>query len=300
MKVGSSNTPNIASLQGPVQLTNAADLIMDQPVEEVTSTSGLPCSIIVMRHGRRWDSRDPAWASRASHPWDTPLSSDANVEINAAATLLQAKGKASVDVVYCSPFLRCIQTAELLLGRLGLSVPVYIHRGMSEVHAPNLIHKCSKPSTLQKLRKWAWNAGYKQLSRSARLRFAHGKAVVLESQWPAPIERDHAAGVRFLTTIQECASRHPGQRVLFVSHGKSVQMALEAFATVGTRVEQVHFCGFTVGQPKAAALAAPAPTPEEPSAGTQAFFSCFEPDADLPMWGVDCRAYTASPGDAGL
>ena len=141
-------------------------------------------------------------------------------------------------------------------------------------------------------------AGYKQLSHSARLRFAHGKAVVLESEWPAAIERDHAAGVRFLTTIQECASRHPGQRVLFVSHGKSVQMAHEAFASVGVRVEQVHFCGFTVGQPKAAAAAAAGPA--EAGAAVASFFSRFEPDADLPMWGVDCRSYTLSPSDAGV
>jgi hypothetical protein len=134
------------------------------------------------------------------------------------------------------------------------------------------------------------------------MRFAHGKAVVLESQWPAPVERDHAAGIRFLTTIQECASRHPGQRVLFVSHGKSVQMAHEAFATVNARVEQVLFCGFTIGQLEAGA-AAPAPAgaagatagPEAAASGIETFFSCFEPDADLPMWGVDCREYTMSP-----
>lgn len=101
----------------------------------------------------------------------------------------------------------------------------HAHRSLPllQVHSPHLIFKCPRPSLASKLRKWAWRTGYKRRTHAERSRCG-AKWEVLESEWPPMIEREQAAGERFFSTIQQLALAHPGKHVLFVSHGKAVQV----------------------------------------------------------------------------
>ncbi len=81
--------------------------------------------------GVRLDVIEKDWRSKAKYPWDTPLVDD-EAELELAADHLRG---VPIDVVYCSPFLRCLQTAQRLLKLLLLdSLPVYVHKDLSEVH----------------------------------------------------------------------------------------------------------------------------------------------------------------------
>ncbi|GIL71964.1 hypothetical protein Vretifemale_2394 [Volvox reticuliferus] len=98
--------------------------------------SHFPSGIVIMRHGHREDSDNPLWQTKARFPFDTPLAAVEN-EICAAARELKAAGR-TFDVVYTSPFLRCLQTSERLVRALGCErVPVFIHGGLAEVHNPS-------------------------------------------------------------------------------------------------------------------------------------------------------------------
>ncbi|GLC34494.1 hypothetical protein PLESTB_001255200 [Pleodorina starrii] len=210
-------------------------------------SSALPCGFIVMRHGRREDTDNPLWQVQARFPFDTPLSASGK-EIMEAANRLKQAGR-TIDVVYTSPFLRCLQTSEQLIRALGCeNIPVFVHQGLSEVHSPHLLFKASRPSLSQRARYWLWRASYSSHSRPARQRFTR-KARILDGSWPQVPESEYSATLRFRQVILELAAKHPGQQVLLVSHGKSVQVAHEALGCP-QRVQQVGFAGFIACRPK--------------------------------------------------
>ncbi|PNH08166.1 hypothetical protein TSOC_005321 [Tetrabaena socialis] len=218
--------------------------------------------IVVLRHGKREDSANPGWLQTARYPWDTPLvAGDRDAYISEAATQLQKHGVAGFDAVYVSPFLR---TAERLLLALGQrDVPVLVHKALSEVHDPGLLFRARAPSLAQRARLWLWRSTYNRHSRPQRQCFAR-KARVLPGSWPTVPESEREAGKRYRAVIMQLAALHPGQQVLFVSHGNSVQVAHEALRCPG-RVQQVAFCGYVAGRSQA-------PPPEGgPAAGWAAF-----------------------------
>ncbi|PNW77520.1 hypothetical protein CHLRE_10g440250v5 [Chlamydomonas reinhardtii] len=201
-----------------------------------------PAALVVMRHGKREDTINSTWQAKARFPWDTPLCA-MEAEIGEASEKLLAAGR-SFDVVYSSPFLRCLQTAERTMQHLGCNdVPVLVHRGLSEVHGPGLLFKCRYPTAAQRARLWLWHSAYGRISRAARERFSRKARLVPASRWPTLPESDPKAAARFKQVIAEIAAKHPGQRVLVVSHGMSVLAAYEALGLSG-RLVQVMFAGF--------------------------------------------------------
>ncbi|KAG2501168.1 hypothetical protein HYH03_000983 [Edaphochlamys debaryana] len=206
--------------------------------------AGPPAGIVVLRHGRREDSMNPEWQQQARWPWDTPLCAT-ETEIAEAVARMQGNGLTRFDVVYTSPFLRCLETAERILGALGCGdVPVLIHRGLSEVHNPGLLFKAhGRPTMAQRARLWLWRSTYPRHSRPVRERFGVKARLVRESAWPPLPESEFAAAQRYSQVIMQLAAKHAGQQVLVVSHGKAVQVAHEAMGCSG-RVLQVSFAGF--------------------------------------------------------
>ena len=81
----------------------------------------------IVRHGERADVAEPSWALTAARPHDPPLTSLGMQQ--AAATAEGLKGQ-RVDIVYTSPFLRCVQTAQVIADALG--VPLRIEPGLCE------------------------------------------------------------------------------------------------------------------------------------------------------------------------
>ncbi len=85
-----------------------------------------------VRAGKREDMVNPSWRRGARFQWDTPLVARGDCLDGAAQRLSSVR----FDVVYCSPFLRCLQTAQRLLRALGQDdTSVYVHKGLSELHS---------------------------------------------------------------------------------------------------------------------------------------------------------------------
>ncbi|GFR42390.1 hypothetical protein Agub_g3262 [Astrephomene gubernaculifera] len=243
----------------------------------MATDSRMPAGIVVMRHGRREDTANPAWHLTAKFPFDTPLVASES-EISGAAEHLTGR---TFDVVYCSPFLRCIETAERLLREMGaVDVPMFIHRGLSEVHNPQLLFKCRTLTLRQRLRLWQWRATYRRHSRALRSRFRPKARLLAEGDWPQVPESEHAAAERLMRAVLQLAARHPGQQVLVVSHGKAVQVAHEVLGGQG-RTRQVDFAGLVACRPRRQPQAAQQQT------GDGVAWSAFEMDPDVKPFGVE-------------
>ncbi|GLI64045.1 hypothetical protein VaNZ11_007206 [Volvox africanus] len=254
-------------------------------MSDADEIKSLPCGIVVMRHGHREDSDNPLWQIKARFPFDTPLAINEN-EICAAAQQLKAAGR-TFHVVYTSPFLRCLETTQRLLRALGCErVPVFIHGGLAEVHNPKLLFKTSNPSFSHLARYWLWRATYKRHSRPIRQRFAI-KARILDSSWPQVPESEYNSTIRFRQTIMELAAGHPGQQVLIVSHGKSVQVAQEALGCP-ERIYQVGFGGFVSCRPKSENREAKQQGDKDAHRSTSAMrWTDFEIDTNVPYFNVE-------------
>lgn len=88
--------------------------------------------IFIARHGSRLDVEDPAWARQAQRPWDPPLAPRGRYEARRLAARLADKG---VEFIFSSPFLRTLETAELLADILDL--PLNVEPGLSEWLTPD-------------------------------------------------------------------------------------------------------------------------------------------------------------------
>eukprot|EP01064_Diplonema_japonicum_P002056 TRINITY_DN11332_c0_g1_i1.p1 TRINITY_DN11332_c0_g1~~TRINITY_DN11332_c0_g1_i1.p1 ORF type:complete len:271 (+),score=44.20 TRINITY_DN11332_c0_g1_i1:86-898(+) len=75
--------------------------------------------VVAMRHGERWDHVRPEWAAMASRPHDSPLSVQGFEDAENLGKHLKETLKGLEVVVYSSPLVRCIQTADATLHGMG-------------------------------------------------------------------------------------------------------------------------------------------------------------------------------------
>ena len=85
-------------------------------------------TIFIIRHGDRWDYSHPEWYNAASpdRRGDPPLSDLGHVQAREAGTfldtLLSREDRSAQDItLLCSPFLRCIETANNILQKFSLT-----------------------------------------------------------------------------------------------------------------------------------------------------------------------------------
>eukprot|EP00276_Gloeochaete_wittrockiana_P009143 CAMPEP_0184646036 /NCGR_PEP_ID=MMETSP0308-20130426/2688_1 /TAXON_ID=38269 /ORGANISM="Gloeochaete witrockiana, Strain SAG 46.84" /LENGTH=350 /DNA_ID=CAMNT_0027075693 /DNA_START=186 /DNA_END=1238 /DNA_ORIENTATION=+ len=83
--------------------------------------------LYLVRHGERQDSVQPNWTATAPFPNDPPLTAKGIQQAEAVAGRLAGSG---ISVIYSSPFLRTLQTADVISRRLG--IPIKIERGIGE------------------------------------------------------------------------------------------------------------------------------------------------------------------------
>lgn len=80
------------------------------------------------RHGMRQDFMEKDWAQRSDRPHDTPLSAEGRQQAYETGLFLADKG---IDVIYCSPFLRAVETAAGIAA--VLNTPIRIEHGLAEI-----------------------------------------------------------------------------------------------------------------------------------------------------------------------
>jgi broad specificity phosphatase PhoE len=75
-----------------------------------------------MRHASRLDVARPQWVVDAVRPYDTPLSPEGHGQARQAAVHLA--GLAPYQHLFCSPFLRAVQTAAPIAAALGMKMKI--------------------------------------------------------------------------------------------------------------------------------------------------------------------------------
>lgn len=76
-------------------------------------------SVVVMRHGERFDNLEPSWAATAARPWDPPLAEPGRRRALETGRRLRESLGFPIRRVFVSPFLRCLQTAVELVQSLA-------------------------------------------------------------------------------------------------------------------------------------------------------------------------------------
>ncbi len=89
--------------------------------------NALLCALILLRHGIRQDFEDKNWRQTAERPHDTPLSENGFRQAHDAGRFLQNE---RIDYIFASPFLRALQTADVVASYLNL--PIYVEHGFME------------------------------------------------------------------------------------------------------------------------------------------------------------------------
>jgi len=76
-------------------------------------------NVVVMRHGDRMDNFEPMWVSSAARPWDPPLVQQGRVRAFATGREFRKNLPFTLNRVFVSPFLRCVQTAAEVVTALS-------------------------------------------------------------------------------------------------------------------------------------------------------------------------------------
>jgi broad specificity phosphatase PhoE len=156
-------------------------------------------TILMARHGETDWNRDSRFQGHA----DTTLNDAGREQARALAERLAGDG---IVTVYSSPLLRARETAEIVAGRLGLGVEAV--DGLREVDVGS------------------WS-GLTRTEIEERFPDGFRRWLEYEHGWDDGETYDQL-GRRVLRALGDIAGRHPGERVLVVSHGGPMRAAMAA------------------------------------------------------------------------
>lgn len=165
--------------------------------------------VFIARHGERIDVVDQDWRKKAENPGDPPLT---ELGFKQAHQLGLRLKKEKIDHIYCSPFLRTVQTAHQVAN--VLSLPVKVEYGLSEGLLEKLFpYGEPKMSSLKALKKEMNLVSLEECSYHGVLPFPE--------QYKSVVARVNA-------TLAHYLKKHPTENVLFVGHGLSVDYLAKA------------------------------------------------------------------------
>jgi probable phosphoglycerate mutase len=156
-------------------------------------------TLFVARHGQTDWNREHRWQGWA----DPPLNAAGR---NQAAELGESLADRGIEVVVSSDLRRAAETAEIAAARLGL--PVELDARLREVDVGEWSGLTSAEVEAR------YPEGYRR-RRGGRTGWAEGEEL-------------GAMAERVVSSLLEISARHPGQRVLVVTHGGPVRATLAA------------------------------------------------------------------------
>lgn len=116
-----------------------------------------------------------------------------------AAAIAERLSREKWDYIYSSDLLRAVQTAEVIAGRLGLPLSGQLP-GMREMYG-GMIEGTTESERVER-----WGSGWRSMD--------------------VGLESDESGQQRGSQAIEEVAARHPGKRILIVSHGAILRSSL--------------------------------------------------------------------------
>jgi broad specificity phosphatase PhoE len=176
-------------------------------------------TIWIARHGNRIDFVRPEWFNTALRPYDPHLSEDGEIQAQKLAQRLKGE---LIDHIFCSPFLRTIQTANPVAEVLGL--PLKLEWGLGEWLNPEWMHSMPETSPVAVLKE-----------RFPRIDLSYSSRV--EPQYP---ETDEICWQRTAETARLLVAEF-SSNLLLVGHSASVVGS--AIGLLGNYVEiQASLC----------------------------------------------------------
>lgn len=206
-------------------------------------------SVWIVRHGERIDSVDKSWKTTAERPHDPPLTP---LGIEQAAASGRALRGHRLDVIFTSPFLRCVQTALAIAEALGPDAPrIQVEPGLGEwlfnrwfkaqpvdgamaVEALQRRHGAALASSHAPL----WDSD----ERRAAMRQAGGGWEQPYQRLPFPESLPQVSN-RYVSTLT--ALRDAAPYALLVTHGFGVQAMAEHASSDGSQIDEPGYCSLT-------------------------------------------------------
>jgi len=197
-----------------------------------------------MRHAEKLDDVDHEWAASAARAYDAPITDSGTVHARSVGENLSAEG-AHIDVVVCSPFMRCLQTTEFVLDGYDMRqqekhsswvpVKVAIDFGLSEVlterNVPTQPHFLSLPELLKDA---------PGLASRLLLESDGNYSACSPPHWP---ETMTAAMARYTETLLRLPQRFPHKNILVVAHGDTVAQFIAVTEKVNKElIYQMPYC----------------------------------------------------------
>eukprot|EP00466_Bigelowiella_natans_P009346 jgi/Bigna1/88814/estExt_fgenesh1_pg.C_380141 len=212
--------------------------------------------MVVIRHSVRLDNDKKAtWPGRNERPYDSPIC-DKKLPID-QADVMKKKGYGGFDLIVCSPYTRCLQTAALIAKHLGVS-RLRVNKSIGEVR------RC-----VRKIQKAVWGPDKadgkveylsKDSMESILKEFSDGFITKIEPEEkpknegekalgvdPEPSENDRNGKVRMMSAMRALFRRHCvrcNDRVLLVTHGDGVDAAVREFVGNGTVAYDTAECAW--------------------------------------------------------
>lgn len=226
------------------------------------SSSGvMKQSLFVMRHGERMDNYDPQWADSAPRPWDPPLTDEGKLQAWRTGQKLRREG-GNITRVFCSPFLRCVQTAAEVVRALCATddhanassskdvvidpskVKVSIEIGLCEVMNSIAIRTPRIPPSPPNIITILEHSELEVILPAGTLDHSVEPIWTELPTWPETTEGAHK---RYSNTFQELADKFPQENVLCVTHGEGVGVSVSALKE-DTHVYAVDYCAYSHAQ----------------------------------------------------
>ncbi|MGF1490930.1 MAG: histidine phosphatase family protein [Microcoleaceae cyanobacterium] len=157
-------------------------------------------TVWIARHGNRIDFVNPEWFNTAQRPYDPHLSEDGIAQAQQLAQRLVGEG---ITQIIASPFLRTVQTANIVAETLDL--PVKLDWGICEWLNPDWMNALPETLSVEQL-----------VEQFPRISLEHSLGTPRYPEtWDECFQRTGATAKRLVEMF-------PDDHLLFVGHGASV------------------------------------------------------------------------------
>ncbi|CAJ1948145.1 unnamed protein product [Sphenostylis stenocarpa] len=215
-------------------------------------------NVVVMRHGDRMDNFEPMWVATATRPWDPPLIQQGRARAFATGRSFRKILPFTLNRVFVSPFLRCVQTAAEVVVALSAvcdddrpnnltgdgvlidpsKIKVSVEHGLCEMMSRAAIRLEAVP----KDGNWGFDIPEIEAMLPAGTVDKNVERVYKTlPQWEE--DPNLHTRPRYKQIVKDLADKYHTENLLLVTHGEGVGVAYSSFVK-GVEVYEVDYCGY--------------------------------------------------------